>query len=285
MVRRRMMRVGSADFGIAPAAELAADHERRDARHVRLIRQHLQVEHQLAWSSNVAGTPIGCSMTGSSRAPCSSASGSAARRRGSRRGIRRASRRSCGPTRRCSRASFVGHRVEHAPVLRPCAPPRRASVVRCRRTAARRPHAGCSPSAAAWSRPPGDRARVVQRTRRRSSPHPTHADFERQLERCQLASPAAARAPRSDPPRSPASTSDALGVLGQDAGQELRARAGVDAGALRPTRVAQAGQRRQAIAMRRSGLRIRLSSKPLPSPGGVHCSMRMPFGRYTTPRR
>ena len=41
------MRVGHADLRIGHAAVLAAQHEGDDAREIALIRQHLQVEHQL----------------------------------------------------------------------------------------------------------------------------------------------------------------------------------------------------------------------------------------------
>ena len=47
MVRDRMMRIGHTDLRIGAAAELAADHERHDARDVALIGEQLQVEHQL----------------------------------------------------------------------------------------------------------------------------------------------------------------------------------------------------------------------------------------------
>ena len=47
VVRDRMVRIGHADLRERHAAELAAQHERNDARQVRLVRQHLQVAHQL----------------------------------------------------------------------------------------------------------------------------------------------------------------------------------------------------------------------------------------------
>jgi hypothetical protein len=46
VMRDRMMRIRHADLGIGAAAELAADHERRDPGNVALIREPLQVEHQ-----------------------------------------------------------------------------------------------------------------------------------------------------------------------------------------------------------------------------------------------
>ena len=58
VVRDRMMRVGHADLRIGAAAELAAHHERDDARQVALVREHLQVEHQLrVLVEACAGTP------------------------------------------------------------------------------------------------------------------------------------------------------------------------------------------------------------------------------------
>ena len=47
VVRNRVMRVGHADLRVSHAAVLAPDHERNHAREIALIRQHLQVEHQL----------------------------------------------------------------------------------------------------------------------------------------------------------------------------------------------------------------------------------------------
>ena len=47
MVRHRMVRLGHADLRIGARAALARELERDDARHVRLQRQHLQIEHQL----------------------------------------------------------------------------------------------------------------------------------------------------------------------------------------------------------------------------------------------
>ena len=41
------MRVGHADLRIGHAAVLVSDHEGDDAREIALIRQHLQVEHQV----------------------------------------------------------------------------------------------------------------------------------------------------------------------------------------------------------------------------------------------
>ena len=46
VVRRGVVRLGHPDLGIGAAAVLAADHEADDAGQVRLVRQHLQVEHQ-----------------------------------------------------------------------------------------------------------------------------------------------------------------------------------------------------------------------------------------------
>ncbi len=46
-MRRRVMRIGDADFGIAAIARFARELERDDAGDVPLQREHLQVEHQL----------------------------------------------------------------------------------------------------------------------------------------------------------------------------------------------------------------------------------------------
>ena len=45
-MRQRMVRLGHADLRIRPRALFLADHERDDARQIRLERQQLQVEHQ-----------------------------------------------------------------------------------------------------------------------------------------------------------------------------------------------------------------------------------------------
>ena len=47
VVRQRMERVGHADVVVGLAADLGRHHEGEDARHVRLIRQRDQVEHQV----------------------------------------------------------------------------------------------------------------------------------------------------------------------------------------------------------------------------------------------
>jgi len=46
MVRRRMMRLGNADFRIRSTADLPGHHERDDARQIAAVREQLQVEHQ-----------------------------------------------------------------------------------------------------------------------------------------------------------------------------------------------------------------------------------------------
>ena len=47
MVRQAMVRIGDAELGIGPRADLARQHESRDPRRIRLESEHLQVEHQL----------------------------------------------------------------------------------------------------------------------------------------------------------------------------------------------------------------------------------------------
>src|SRR5688500_3327641 len=47
VMRQPMMRFGDADFGERSRADFASEHEREDPRDVRLIRQALQIKHQL----------------------------------------------------------------------------------------------------------------------------------------------------------------------------------------------------------------------------------------------
>src|SRR5439155_11931662 len=42
----RMMSLVEADLWVAAAAQLTAHHERDDSREIRLVRQHLQIEHE-----------------------------------------------------------------------------------------------------------------------------------------------------------------------------------------------------------------------------------------------
>ena len=160
MVRDRMVRVGHADLGIGAAAELAADHERHDARHVALVGEQLQVEHQpgvLARTSS--GTPAGRSNAGSSRRSALRRSGCAARRRARSRDTRRASLRSPAPNARWQAAR-----------------PRRSSESRmlpfC---CVRAPPRGRIGAAAVAEQPHEDRARIVLHRQRRRSVR-AHAD-------------------------------------------------------------------------------------------------------------
>ena len=47
MMRQRVVAFGDADFRIRAAAQLLGQHERADARQIRLVGEHLQIHHQL----------------------------------------------------------------------------------------------------------------------------------------------------------------------------------------------------------------------------------------------
>ena len=59
VVRERVVRVGDADLGVGPRADLAAHHERGHAGEVDLVGQHLQVEHQLDVLGEGGGNALG----------------------------------------------------------------------------------------------------------------------------------------------------------------------------------------------------------------------------------
>ena len=69
-----MVPVRHADFGIGPAGLLLRHHERADARHVGLVRQRQEIEHQPAVIlDTVRERRRDRSTTGSSRLLCPSA--------------------------------------------------------------------------------------------------------------------------------------------------------------------------------------------------------------------
>jgi hypothetical protein len=51
--------VAHAGRGIDGVAVLAGEHQRRDARDLRLVGEHLQIEHQLEMRLEVRGMPTG----------------------------------------------------------------------------------------------------------------------------------------------------------------------------------------------------------------------------------
>ena len=156
MMRDRVVRLVDADLRIRPAADLTTHHERDDARQVALVRQHLQVEHQLRV------LVVACRHAGRLRDH---------RHRDVLRAlrfgqldpafdvadrfqiVRQLRRGRCAPSRRCRLVVFSS---TESRMLRSAAQPSRRArwrrSSRLRRTAARTRPAGCSPSAAAWWR-------------------------------------------------------------------------------------------------------------------------------------
>ena len=172
-----MVRLGDADLRVGAAAQLAAAHERDDARQIgsgtpapagrTSASRARRTSPECRPAARSTGSSLVALLLGLLDAPLDVADrveilgelGAVARRRG----------------RRCRRATFSRHRVEDAAVVadaRAAAPPDRCC--RCRRTAARTPRAGCSPSAAAssgcarrscWCRRSCSRCRTSRRSR------------------------------------------------------------------------------------------------------------------------
>ena len=123
VMRDRVMRVRHADLRIGHAAELAAEHERDDARQVALIREHLQVAHQLdviVVRRRDAGRVIDdrqllvALLLGPLDAPLDVANRIEI--------LDRASARSLCAERALQLRDLLAHRIEHAALLAGCAP-------------------------------------------------------------------------------------------------------------------------------------------------------------------
>ena len=151
VVRHRVMALREADLGIGAEVELAAEHERHDAREVRLEREPLELVHEL---HVLAERLREC--RAAARAPADPPrrravrpSGSAARPRARTRDTRRLAR---GPRARARASSARNRRRRSRECCGPGAPaPRAARSCRRCRTSARTRRADCSRSAAASS--------------------------------------------------------------------------------------------------------------------------------------
>ena len=164
------MRIRHADLRVRSAAELAPEHERDDARQVGLVREHLQVEHQPARAPRrMSGMPG--RLVDATAVPRRSASSAFWMRRSTSRSASRYSTsfaRSLGPS-AVRRSATSSRNANRACCGRSDARARRAGFgrPRCRRTAARRRRADCSPSAAA------SRSRATRSCWCRRSANPT----------------------------------------------------------------------------------------------------------------